>query len=172
MKRILLLNSSNTPIAFVTPKRAVSLLLRNKVDVLSTWDDVLIPKFGSTRQPLIMPATLRLNCWVNRRYKTPHYRRSVVFVRDDYTCQYCNKKVLNNVATIDHVIPKSQGGQTNWKNCVTCCQTCNRLKGDKTPQQAGMKLSKIPTTPVSVHFWNIKRCDSTWHDDWSHYVHI
>lgn len=172
MKRILLLNSSNSPIMFVTPRRAVSLMLRNKVDVLSNWDEILIPNFGVDKKPLMVPATLRLNVWVNRRYKMPHYRRSVVFNRDDYTCQYCGKPVTPNSATIDHVIPRSQGGLTNWKNCVTCCSACNRYKGDCTPEQAGMSLLKPPTTPKPINFWNIKKFDSNWHDDWSNYVTI
>jgi 5-methylcytosine-specific restriction endonuclease McrA len=60
---------------------------------------------------------------------------------------YCNKKVSLNNFTFDHVLPKSMGGKTNWKNIVVCCPKCNRKKKNRTPKHAGMKLVRHPTTP-------------------------
>ena len=71
--------------------------------------------------------------------------RNRVFKRDNYECVYCGSK---KSLTIDHVIPKSKGGDNSWNNLVTCCSPCNRIKGDKTPEQAGMKMIKRPYEPT------------------------
>jgi 5-methylcytosine-specific restriction endonuclease McrA len=68
-----------------------------------------------------------------------------VFKRDKYTCQYCGKQSRN--LTIDHVVPKSKGGESTWKNVVTACEPCNKKKADKTPDEAGMRLLNKPYRP-------------------------
>ncbi len=76
------------------------------------------------------------------------FSRANLLVRDNYTCQYCGKSVRNpKDRTIDHVIPRSRGGKTVWENVVLCCRKCNLRKGDRTPEEAGMKLLKKPKAP-------------------------
>jgi 5-methylcytosine-specific restriction endonuclease McrA len=70
--------------------------------------------------------------------------RKRLFKRDNHQCGYCSSQ--KNL-TIDHVIPKSRGGSNGWNNLVTCCSRCNSFKGDKTPEEAGMKLRFKPTVP-------------------------
>jgi 5-methylcytosine-specific restriction endonuclease McrA len=76
------------------------------------------------------------------------YSKHHVFKRDKYVCQYCGEQVSRHEATIDHVVPRAQGGTTCWKNCVTACLECNSKKADRTPRQAGMKLRSTPKKPT------------------------
>lgn len=82
-----------------------------------------------------------------------HYSKYHVFKRDRYTCQYCGAQPGRHALTIDHVRPRSQGGQTDWGNCVTCCGPCNSVKANRTPAQAGMVLAKRPKKPE----WSIEQ---------------
>ncbi len=76
------------------------------------------------------------------------FNRANLFMRDEYTCQYCGKSVKNpRDRTIDHVLPRSRGGKTVWTNVVLCCRKCNLKKGDRTPEEAGMRLLKKPQAP-------------------------
>lgn len=171
MRRILLLSSAYEPITFINERRALSLVLRNVVDLIAFWDgDVLMPRHGKDNRVIQMPATVRLNKWVNRKSRMPTFRRYVVFARDDYKCQYCNKELTSREATIDHVVPKSQGGSTTWKNCVTSCRPCNRYKNNFTPEKAGMTLHKKPTMPTLAHFWDVRATDENWHPDWNNFI--
>ncbi|RUM89323.1 MAG: HNH endonuclease [Thermodesulfatator sp.] len=76
------------------------------------------------------------------------FNRANLYMRDNYTCQYCGKSVKNpKDRTIDHVVPRSRGGKTVWTNVVLCCRKCNLRKGDRTPEEAGMRLLKRPEAP-------------------------
>lgn len=166
MKRTLLINSSWEPLTFVDSRRIVSLLMREKVEVISLWNgDVLIPQLNQE-----LPATVRLKKWVKRSVKMPKFRRRVVFTRDNWECQYCQHKLSAREATIDHVHPRSQGGKTDWKNCVTCCRPCNRWKADHTPEKAGMKLVRPVQNPNVLHFWDLKNGQLAWHPDWDQII--
>jgi 5-methylcytosine-specific restriction endonuclease McrA len=75
------------------------------------------------------------------------FSRRLIFKRDNYTCQYCGKKPGSEELNIDHVLPSSKGGLTTWENCVLSCVECNSRKADRTPQQAGMHLNRMPCKP-------------------------
>lgn len=78
------------------------------------------------------------------------FSRRNIFKRDKFTCQYCSSQPRSDELTIDHVVPRAQGGQSTWDNCVLACIACNHSKADRTPEQAGMRLKKRPVRPV----WN------------------
>lgn len=78
---------------------------------------------------------------------TVTFSRRNVFKRDKYTCQYCGKQPGSEELSIDHVLPRSQGGQSSWTNCVLACLDCNSRKANRTPQQANMRLRKHPIRP-------------------------
>ena len=84
------------------------------------------------------------------RVRVPFGKRNIL-IRDNFTCQYCGKKVKK--LTIDHIIPKSRGGETSFENCVSSCKECNNRKGMKTPREAGMSLMKVPTQPTIMEFY-------------------
>lgn len=75
------------------------------------------------------------------------FSRHNIFVRDDHTCQYCAKPLPRRQLNLDHVIPRSQGGKTNWENVVTSCIPCNFRKGARTPERAGMRLVRPAQKP-------------------------
>src|SRR6201996_6948989 len=131
--RVLVLNATYEPINVCTVKRAVVLLLKEKAEMIerSEW------QLHSASAEMARPMGIRL---VSHVRIPPHTQpRNVtaraVFPRDDWPCQYCGSR--SNL-TVDHVIPRSKGGSSNWENIVASCAPCNRRKGDRLPRQAGM----------------------------------
>lgn len=88
---------------------------------------------------------------IPRQLRLPCSRRAV-FARDRETCQYCGQQPGRANLTMDHVIPRSQGGQTTWENVVTACRDCNHRKGGRTPEQANMVLLSTPRQPQYLAF--------------------
>jgi len=167
MKRALLLNASYEPLHFISDERAITLYFKGRVEILdvdgrkSVWDET----FDSPSIKFAIPATLRLISRVHKKWKTPRFRKKVLFNRDNWECQYCGDPLTWANIEIEHVMPSSRGGQTTWKNCVASCHSCNKKKGCKTPSEAGMPLRKVPTEPSQLHFWDTMR-SSDWHEDW------
>ncbi len=79
--------------------------------------------------------------------RTLNFTRPNVYKRDESRCQYCGDKLTADELTLDHVIPRSKGGQLTWENAVAACKECNSAKADKTPKEAGMVLLKTPAKP-------------------------
>ena len=79
--------------------------------------------------------------------RVPKFSRTNLYRRDLNTCQYCHKKCKTEDLTMDHVIPKEQGGKATWENIVLACFSCNQRKRNRTPEQAGMRLFRIPKKP-------------------------
>ena len=117
----------------------------------------------------LVPAILKLNGYAPRHVKKKRYNRLGVFKRDNCVCQYCYKTFKIEELTIDHVLPRALGGKTTWENCVTCCNSCNNRKADKTPQMANMKLLKKPYVP-NITIWHEFNLIGEKHDDWNLYI--
>lgn len=165
----LLLNKTYEPLHFVPRRKVLKLLAKEKVDtfvngdgVSSVWETCEV--FTSSRS-IKLPATLILRDRVNKRWKAPRFKRKALFNRDDWSCQYCGVALDRKAVTIDHVLPRAQGGTTTWTNCVTACRSCNKRKDDRTPEQANMRLLSQPTIPHALHFWD-SHTRVTWHPDW------
>jgi 5-methylcytosine-specific restriction endonuclease McrA len=158
----LVLNRNWQPVHVATVARSLTMLWNESAHVvdpddfqLYTWADWsrLAPREG---EPFIRTVTLRLRVpevLTLTRHDRPRpnavsFCRRNVFKRDHSTCQYCGGRPGNEELTIDHVIPRAQGGQTTWENCVLACVACNARKANRTPEQAGMKLRRLPTRPV------------------------
>ncbi len=97
---------------------------------------------------LRVPEVVTLNHYDRVPSNAVTFSRRNIFKRDRFTCQYCRKHVKSEELTIDHVVPRSQGGVSSWDNCVLACVECNSKKADRTPFQAGMRLRKKPARPV------------------------
>ena len=139
----LLLSQSYEPIKIISWQRAITLLFLGKVEVIEEYsDDVRSVSFV-----IKIPAVVRLLRAFRRHHKPVKFSRVNIYARDGYTCQYCGDRLSVTELTYDHVVPRSQGGTTDWTNIVTCCHECNRTKGGRTPRQAGMVLRAQPTQP-------------------------
>lgn len=143
MESVLLLNQSYEPISIINWQRAVSMLTLDKVEVIKEYEK----KIHSRYVALKMPAVVRLLKAFKRPRKKVKFNKVNVLARDRWACQYCNQKFSTNELTYDHVVPRSKGGKTVWENIVTCCISCNGKKGNRLPQEVGMKLRKQPTRP-------------------------
>lgn len=171
MKRVLLLNADWSPLSFVFPNRALNLMLSGRAEVIyagekpSLWDEV----YESPSSSYALPATLRLVSRVNKRHTAMRFRKKVLFNRDDWQCQYCGVQLVRHEVTVDHVVPRSCGGVTSWRNCVVACLKCNLKKGSRTPVDAGMSLRRQPTEPNLSHFWYVDS-SAVWHPDWSNFI--
>lgn len=144
--RTLLLNSTYEPLKVISWQRAVTLLWLGKVEVVRTYDrDIHAVSFK-----IRMPAVVRLLRFIRRRRPQVAFSRRNLFARDHNSCQYCGRRHDSSDLTYDHVVPRSQGGKTDWTNIVTCCVECNRRKGGRTPDQAGMRIQRPPKRPDSL----------------------
>ncbi len=145
------LNGDFSYLSTVSWKRALKLVLGDKVKVLKYSDMVL----NCAQRSFIVPAVVALIRIVRMVYrnKVPFSKKNVL-VRDHYRCTYCGDGGRN--LTMDHVIPKSKGGRTDFDNCVACCKRCNGKKGDRTARQAGMYLKKRPYQPTISEFLRLR----------------
>ncbi len=146
--RVLALSSNYEPLGTIPWQKAVSLLFMNKVMSVGDYDEEIRSPSFSMKIPSVI--VYKNNKWNKRN--SVRFSRQNVWIRDEGRCQYCEEKVNIKTFTLDHVNPKSQGGRTTWDNVVTCCYACNQKKGDKTPKQADMKLSKTAVKPHSLPF--------------------
>lgn len=146
MEWTLLLNSTFEPLKVIHWKKAVLMVLLDKVEVLEEYDRLI----RGIRFSMKLPAVIRLRRFIQRNRILVKFSRQNLFIRDRRTCQYCGEPFEPNELTYDHVIPRSKGGQTEWTNVVTCCTACNLKKGGRTPEEAGMSLIKKPKAPVWI----------------------
>lgn len=152
MGSVIVLNADNTFLNFVDWKRALNLLISKKVEVLKN-SDVKIRNIDGIE--LIVPKVIRLVKMVFAVFKNKiPFSKHNVFVRDDFTCQYCGTKLSK--PTLDHIKPKSKGGKTNFYNCVAACFECNTLKGSNSLEECGLTLLSEPKRPLVIEFF-IKR---------------
>jgi 5-methylcytosine-specific restriction endonuclease McrA len=146
MEWTLLLNSSFEPLRVVSWRKAVILVILEKVEVVEEYDRSV---FG-IRSSLKLPAVIRLNRYISKRTLIIQFSRENLYLRDKGTCQYCGGPFQKKDLTYDHVIPRSKGGETEWTNVVTCCVRCNLRKGGRTPEEAGMLLIRKPKAPIWI----------------------
>jgi len=158
--RSLLLNTTHEPLAVLTGRRAVVLMLAGKAECVverASGDRVRSPT-----RVLLVPSVLRLNKFVRIPYAPlASITRAGVLRRDRRRCAYCRAAG----ETIDHVIPRSRGGLHSWENCVACCTKCNAKKADKLLGELGWYLPFIPSSPVrfgSGRLWLAEELDPAW----------
>ncbi|MCB9063058.1 MAG: HNH endonuclease [Halobacteriovoraceae bacterium] len=141
--RTLLLDNSFFPIKVISWQKAMILLLTSRAEIVDEYSDFTV---RSPRKHFNVPKILRLYS-KHQGPKKIKFNRLNVYLRDDFSCQYCTLKFDYNDLTFDHVLPQSRGGKTSWINIVTCCKLCNLRKGNKTPREANMKLKRLPHEP-------------------------
>jgi 5-methylcytosine-specific restriction endonuclease McrA len=103
--------------------------------------------------------------------KEVKFTRHNVFERDNCTCQYCGQKMDRRDLNLDHIIPRDRGGDTSWENIVCSCISCNSRKGNRTPQDAGMRLLRKPKRPRWRPMLQIQ-FSRTGDDSWKHFLDL
>lgn len=137
--RVLLLNFSYEPLGTVGIARAMCLWFRNTVTVEEHDGNNVL---HSPRETFPVPSVIRLRHYVNvhRRRRETTMKRARIYIRDRYRCQYCGDHKHASDLTLDHILPRAQGGVSLPQNLVTACVKCNQRKGNRTPEQARMPL--------------------------------
>jgi 5-methylcytosine-specific restriction endonuclease McrA len=145
-KPVLVLNASYEPINICAARRALVLVLKG----VASAEEHAQSNVHSSRQTIKLPSVIRLLEYRRIPHQTRALSRKNILMRDRYTCQYCLKSTPSGDLTLDHVVPRSRAGETTWENLVACCHQCNNRKGNRTPEEAGMKLARAPR-PFSLH---------------------
>ena len=143
---VLVLNASYEPINICAARRALVLVLKG-VASPEEFSPVLL---HSARRALKLPSVIRLLEYRRIPHQTRALSRKNILMRDRYTCQYCQRTLNSGELTLDHVVPRSRSGETTWENLVACCHRCNNHKGNRTPEEAGMRLLRQPR-PFTLH---------------------
>lgn len=157
---MLVLNATYEPLNVCTVRRALVLILKQKAEVLENGDGVL----RSETMSLDRPEVIRLVSFVRvpRDIHRRRITRKAVLARDGWACQYCGSDKPG--LTVDHVIPRSRGGESVWENIVAACAACNRRKGNRMPHEIRMHPRNRPRPPGPTVFIRIAapRTPGTW----------
>ncbi|MEM6391242.1 MAG: HNH endonuclease [Planctomycetota bacterium] len=122
----------------------------------------------TVQTPVLVPEVVRLRRFDRVTRPTLRLSRQNVYLRDDYTCQYTGKRLPSSELNLDHVIPASRGGRTSWDNLVCCSIEVNAMKGDRTPEEAGLRLIRPPRRPEPTQM--LFKARAVCHDSWKHFV--
>jgi len=166
---VLVLNKHYMAVRIIGARRAFSLLSRELAEVVSCEEGIYanynfqnwceVSRFKHQFQPdehdwvstvnfyVAVPKIIRLLFYDRLPRSQVKFNRRNIYARDSNKCQYCGKEFATNELSLDHVVPRSQGGQSSWDNIVCACTACNIKKGGRTPQQSGMKLITKPVRP-------------------------
>lgn len=176
-RRVLVLDAAYQPIQIVNWQRAFVMLAAGKAEAVAgrkkqAPEVVTYSRDGAVigvNRNIPVPSIIRLGETVPRwKARVRFCRKNVIVGRDRCVCQYCGKQFPTEDLTMDHVVPRSQNGQTRWENVVCACFNCNQKKGGRTPAEAGMKLIRVPKKPATVIDVSIKanlrEVPSEWND--------
>ncbi len=143
MRDTLLLDQGYQPLKVIPWQRALVMHLLGKVELLDAhgWSIRTVDRHFPA------PSVVRLLRALRHRPLKVRFSRDNVYLRDGHRCQYCGVRFPSRELTLDHVLPRSQGGGTSWTNVVAACVPCNRAKDRLTPEQAGMPLLSRPRRP-------------------------
>ena len=146
-------------------QRAIILLFLGKAELIAAKDSKLVK---SVSRAMPFPTIVRLRIYIRVPYKKIVLSRKNILRRDHHKCQYCNKSDLP--LTIDHIVPKSKGGDDSWENLVAACVRCNNKKGDRSPEEALMPLIRRPNKPSHITF--MKHFVGKINDQWKPYLYM
>jgi 5-methylcytosine-specific restriction endonuclease McrA len=158
--KVLVLNRSYFPIGFCAVRDAFKYIAEEIADILDenlqaydyeSWCAIEVEDgddfVGTVKGNIRAPRIVRLKDFNKVPNTVVRFNRKNLYVRDRYICQYCAKKFPTGMLSMEHVLPKSRGGKTNWNNVVTGCIICNARKGNRTPEEAKMRLLRTPYVP-------------------------
>ena len=132
---VLVLNCTYEPLHFTNARRAVTLLLAGKAEPVEASPRVI----RSPSRAFALPAVIRLAVYIRKPFlDRVAFNKKNILRRDGYTCQYCNRR--GERLTVDHIVPRSRGGETSWTNVVAACLRCNLRRATACPTRSGMRL--------------------------------
>ncbi len=143
---VLVLNASYEPIHVCIARRALVLMIKG----VASAEELSTHHVHSPSQAIRVPSVIRLLEYRRIPRQTRSLSRKNILIRDRYTCQYCKHVFSATDLTLDHVVPRSRGGNSSWENLVTSCRKCNNRKGSRLPEEANMALVKRPR-PFNLH---------------------
>ena len=162
--KALKLDSSYRPIEVIDALEALVMCLVGKAAAIETYDT----KINSPSQAFKLPAVIVLKTIVKFRFTTVACNRANILWRDKNQCQYCGNHFNINHLTLDHVLPKSRGGQNTWENLVAACKKCNQKKGSRTPKESGMRPLRKPFRPKANILRTVRKSQIS--DVWKEYL--
>jgi 5-methylcytosine-specific restriction endonuclease McrA len=160
--KVLILNQDFSAIAVCTVTKAFLLVYLQKAEMVSKANGSVLRTISTTYP---VPSVIRLQRYVRVPYYGISLSRHNVLRRDNFLCQYCG---TSRNLTLDHLLPRSRGGENTWLNIVTACSKCNSRKGDRTPEEAGLKLLRQPVKPSLNTFLQLHLNDAN--EDWQVYL--
>ena len=161
--KVLVLNSSYEPLSICDAQKAVLLLFCGKAVPVAHHPEKMVSTV-SHRFPL--PSIVRLNLFVRVPFRKIMLNRKNILRRDTFRCQYCGRTDLP--LTVDHILPRSRGGDDTWENLITACHRCNTKKGNRTPAEAGMTTRTKPARPNHIIF--MQQFTAAVSDEWKPYL--
>ncbi len=166
---VLVLNQLYMAVNVISARRAFGLLCKSFAEVVAVeegnynsydfdswvevgqahdrWTDDDVEWVRAISFEIMVPRVIRLLFYNRLPMTTIRFNRRNIFARDENRCQYCGRRFPTSELSLDHVIPRSRGGATNWKNLVCACTRCNARKGGRLPEEAGLKLYRKPKKP-------------------------
>ena len=188
---VLVLNRFYMAVHVVNVRRALGLVFRELAEVIhleegsyanynfETWLEISTLRAADKQQhedwiravnfELQAPRVIRLLSYDKVPRQTLRFNRRNLFARDANHCQYCGKVFPTSELSLDHVVPRSRGGDTSWENIVCACVNCNVRKGGRTPQEAHMKLIRAPIKPKRSPLLSVKLDNPKYHS-WKTFV--
>jgi 5-methylcytosine-specific restriction endonuclease McrA len=146
-RNVLIVSQNYEPMSIITARKAVVLIYLGKAEIIERHPRWVI---RSVRQSMPFPSIVRLVSFVHVPHKRIVLSRKNVIKRDGHRCQYCG--ATHKPVTVDHILPKKRGGEDTWENLVCACVLCNNRKGNRTPEEAGMRLLRKPQKPNHLFF--------------------
>ncbi len=156
---VLVLNRVFQPVHITSVRRAFSLLYQGVAKALDeelqlfdfeSWSALSAAQHDAVQtvsRRIRVPRVVVLVAYEHLPKARVRFSRFNIYARDDSTCQYCGRRFSRSELNLDHVVPRSRGGSTNWENVVCSCVPCNLRKGGRTPEEAGMRLLRHPSRP-------------------------
>jgi 5-methylcytosine-specific restriction endonuclease McrA len=147
--RTLVLNKNWMPINHTDWKRAFRLIAKGRAEVLEYYEDKVV---GASKDFVFVPAVIRLTHYDKMPKCKVSYSKRTICERDEWACQYCGIELTLRTATIDHVVPRCEGGKTTFENTVASCFPCNNKKGPKLLKHTSLKLRNYPERPSHQNY--------------------
>jgi 5-methylcytosine-specific restriction endonuclease McrA len=181
---VLVLNRSYLPIHVTSAKRAFALIYQGIARAVDeqyqTFDFESWRELGAARDcdcvgtpsgSLRVPRVIVLVAFDRVPKRHVRFSRLNIFARDGFMCQYCGRRTVRSELNLDHVVPRALGGRSTWENVVCSCVECNRRKGGRTPEQAGLRLRRLPTRPRWTPLMNLM-LSSVRYREWRPFLNV